>query len=622
MIALGHGGGGSGMRTIGWAALIGLVWLGAAASQAQTTQPMPAISIHGQPKYPPGFTRLDYVNPDAAKGGDVTLGTIGTFDSLNPFILKGVTAAGAGSIYETLMTRAGDDPESDYGLVAESIEVPADRSWAIFTLRPEARFHDGVPITAADLVWTFETLISKGAPHYRTYYADVDKAEALSERRVKFTFKVAGNRELPGIVGELPILPKHYWEGRDFEKTTLEPPLGSGPYRIETVDPGRSIRLRRVEDYWGAKLPINIGRSNFGSLRYVYYRDTSIVFEAFKAGEIDWRIESNSKDWATGYDFPAARAGLVERDHIRTLNPNRPQLFVYNLRRPQFQDRRLRQALGYAFDFEWMNKNLFYGQYAQPASYWPNSELAASGLPKGEELKILERYRGRVPEEVFTKEYTLPTTDGSGNLRDNVREALRLLAEAGWQVKDGKLVSAKGEPLQFEILYASAGIERVILPFVKNLERLGVKATPRLVDVAQFQNRVDDFDFDMIIGGWPQSASPGNEQRDFWGSASADTKGGRNEGGIKDPVVDELIELVIAAPDRPSLVERTHALDRVLLWGYYAIPQIYDPSFRVAYWDKFGRPPKPPGYTTGFDSWWVDPAKAASLDARKAQVKN
>ncbi|MBI1778491.1 MAG: ABC transporter substrate-binding protein [Proteobacteria bacterium] len=603
-------------------AALALCLAGEAHAQAPT-QTLHAISIHGTPKYGSDFKQLDYVNPDAPRGGEVILGAPGTYDSLNPFILKGVPAAGAGSIYDSLMTRSGDDPESDYGLVAESIEVPDDRSWALFTLRPEARFHDGTPITAADVVWTLETLKSKGSPHYRSYYADVDKAEALDDRRVKYTFNVANNRELPGIVGELPILPRHYWQSRDFEKTTLEPPLGSGPYRIEAVDPGRSIRLRRVEDYWGNRLPINVGRYNFGLLRYEYYRDPSIAFEAFKAGAIDFRREVSSKDWATGYDLPAARAGLILRDHVRTLNPNRPQVLVFNTRRPLFQDRRVRQALGYAFDFEWMNKNLFYGIYGRPASYWPNSGLAATGLPQDEELAILERYRGRVPEEVFTREFKLPTTDGSGNLRDNVREALKLLGEAGWLIKNGKLTNTKGEAFQFEILYAQPGLDRIILPFAKNLERLGVTASVRLVDVAQFENRTDAFDYDMIIGGPAQSASPGNEQRDFWSSTAADTRGSRNESGVKDPVVDELIDLVIAAGDRKSLVQRTHALDRVLLWGFYMIPQLYDPTTRIAYWDKFGRPPTAPAYGIGFaDTWWVDAAKAASLAERKAAVKN
>ncbi|MBM3548444.1 MAG: ABC transporter substrate-binding protein [Alphaproteobacteria bacterium] len=592
------------------------------AAWAQT-QHLHAISIHGTPKYGPDFKQLEYVNPDAPKGGEITLGGFGTFDSLHPFILRGVPAAGSGLTYDSLMTQVGDDPDTDYGVIAESVEVPADRSWATFKLRSEARFHDGRPITAADVAWTFETLTTKGAPVYRSYYGDVSKVEVVDERRVKFSFKNLDNRELIGNVGNLRILPRHYWQERDFEKPTLEPPLGSGHYRVEAVDPGRSIRYRRVEDHWAARLPINIGRFNFGGIRYEYYRDTAVSFEAFKAGAIDFRTENESKLWAEGYDVPAVRNGLIKREEFKTLNPRRPQGFVFNLRRPQFQDRRVRQALGYAFDFEWMNKSLFFGQYAKLASYFPSSEFAATGLPQGEELAILERYRGRVPDEVFTKEYMPPTTDGSGNLRDNVRHALRLLGEAGWQIKGGKLTNAKGETFQFEIISAQAGIDRVVLPFTKNLERLGITASLRIIDTAQYSNRMDNFDFDMVLGGAQQRASPGNEQREYWGSASADTRGGVNIGGIKDPVIDELAELVINAPNRDTLVQRTRALDRVLLWGYYMIPQFYEPATRIAYWDKFGRPAVTPKYTLGFtDTWWIDPAKAANLDQRKTSIRN
>ena len=590
------------------------------------TQRLHAIAIHGEPKYGPDFKRLDYVKPDAPKGGEVILGSPGqfrTYDTLNGFTLKGVPAAGLGLIYNTLLTGTGDDPEGRYGMVAESLEVPEDRSWVVFTLRPEARFHDGKPITAGDVVWTFETLMTKGNPQYRIMLADVDKAERLDDRHVKFTFKVAGNRELPGLVGSISILPKHYWEGRDFERTTLEPPLGSGPYRIDAIDRGRSISYRRVDDYWADTLPIMVGRYNFGIIRYDYYRDLQIDFEAFKGGSIDFREEYVAKDWATAYDTPALRAGLIKRDEIPNQNPGRTQGFVYNMRRPLFQDHRVRQALGYAFDFEWMNKTLFYGTYVRVDSYWSNSELAATGLPQGDELAILERYRGRIPDEVFAKEYRPPVTDGSGNLRDNVREALKLLGEAGWQIKGGKLVNAKGEPFQFEIFYLQAGLERIILPFAKNLERLGITANPRLVDSAQYENRLQDFDFDMMIGGAGMPLSPGVEQRALWSSESANTRGSANLGGVRDPVVDELVQLVIDAPDRKSLIQRTRALDRVLLWGFYMIPQYTVPTFRIAYWDKFARPLTPPKYGVGFlDTWWVDADKAASLEQRKAAMKN
>lgn len=616
------------LKHFGAVALAVLAWsIAASEAAAQTsTRRLHAIAIHGEPKYGPDFKHLDYVNPDAPRGGQVTLGSPGqfrTYDSLNAFILKGVPAAGLGLMYNTLMTSTGDDPEGKYGLVAESLEVPDDRSWVTFKIRPEARFHDGKPITAADVAWTFETLMTKGNPQYRFMFADVEKAEAIDERQVKFTFKVANNRELPGTVGGLPILPRHYWEGRDFEKTTLDPPLGSGPYRIDSLDQGRSITYRRVEDYWADKLPIMVGRYNFGTIRYDYYRDLTVDFEAFKGGTIDFREEYTAKDWALSYDTPAARAGLIKRDEPRSENPGRAQGFVFNTRKPLFQDRRVRQALGYAFDFEWLNKTLFYDSYVRVNSYWSYSELASTGLPEGDERAILETYRGRVPDEVFTKEYKPPVTDGSGSLREGIREALRLLKEAGWETKGGKLTNAKGEPFQFEIFYLQAGLDRIILPFTKNLERLGIVANVRLVDSAQYEARLRNFDFDMMIGGAGQSLSPGNEQRDLWTSAAAKTPGSANLGGVSDPAIDELVQLVIAAPDRKTLVARTRALDRVLLWGFYMIPQYTVRTFRIAYWDKFDRPATRPKYAVGFlDTWWIDPAKAASLDARKSAMKN
>ena len=573
------------LKQIGAPALAALAVLGPAPLPAQTTQQLHAIAIHGEPKYGPDFKQLDYVNPEAPRGGQVTLGSPGqfrTYDSLNGFILKGVPAAGLGLLYSSLLTGTGDDPEGRYGMVAEGLEVPGDRSWVIFTLRPEARFNDGRPITAADVAWTFDTLISKGNPQYRFLYADVEKAEVLDERRVKYTFKVADNRELPGMVGGLPVLPKHYWEAREFDKTTLEPPLGSGVYVIDTLDRGRSITYRRLENHWADKLPIMRGRYNFGTIKYDYYRDMQIDFEAFNGGSIDFREENTAKDWATAYDTPAVRGGLIKRDEIRNQNPARAQGFVFNTRRPIFQDRRVRQALGYAFDFEWLNKTLFYDSYVRVDSYWANSELASRGLPEGEERTLLERYRGRIPDEVFTTEYRPPKTYGSGNIRDNLREGLRLLKEAGWENKGGKLANARGEPFQFEIFYLQSGLDRIILPFAKNLERFGVTVNVRIVDSAQYENRLNNFDFDMMIGGTGQSLSPGSEQRALWGSEAAATNGSANLGGVRDPVIDELVELVVGAKDRKELVVRTRALDRVLLSSYYMIPQYTAPNWRIA----------------------------------------
>src|SRR5262245_1408847 len=569
--------GGGSMRWMGpllLSLLLFLGWVGPAAPQTGGLKVTtgPGISMHGDLKYPPGFTHFQYVNPDAPKYGSVKLAAIGTFDTLNPFVLKGVPATGLGGVFDTLTVASEDEPFSQYGLVAESIEMPQDRSWVAFTLRPQARFHDGSPITVEDVIWTFDALKAKGRPFYRSYYAQVVKAEKVGDRKVRFTFGPGDNRELPLIVGQLPVLSRTYWAQRDFEKTTLEPPLGSGAYRVESLDPGRSITYRRVKDYRAAKLPVNVGRHNFDSIRYDYYRDTTVAIEALKAGEYDFRLENVAKNWATAYNIPAVTRGLLKKEEIANEVPTGMQGFVLNTRRPLFQDARVRRALAYAFDFEWSNKNLFYGAYTRTKSYFSNSELASSGLPTPEELKILEPLRGKVPDEVFTKEYQPPSTDGSGNIREGAREALRLLAEAGWTVKGQRLVNARGEPMQFEILLDDPTWERIALPFAKNLERLGITARVRVVDAAQFEKRQDDFDFDVIVGLWPQSLSPGNEQREFWGSQAADARGSRNLAGIKDPAVDRLIELLIQAPDRPSLVARTRALDRVLLWGAYVIP--------------------------------------------------
>lgn len=580
----------------------------------------PAISMYGDLKYPPGFKHFQYANPDAPKGGDVKMAAFGTYDTLNPFTLKGVPAAGLGEMFDTLMVGAADESFSYYGLVAETIETPADRSWATFTLRPEARFHDGTLMTADDVLWTFETLKTKGQPFYRSYYGNVAKVEKLGERKVKFTFSPGDNRELPLILGQLPVLSKAHWGKRDFEKTTLEPGLGSGAYKIESFEPGRSITYRRVKDYWAAKLPVKVGTDNFETIRYDYYRDTNVAIEALKAGQYDLRLENVAKNWATAYTGPAVTQGLIKREEIKNEIPTGMQGFVFNTRRPVFQDPRVRRALGYAWDFEWTNKNLFYGAYARTKSYFSNSELASSGLPGPDELAILEPLRGKVPEDVFTKEYQPPVTDGSGNNREGAREALRLLAEAGWTVKGGKLANAKGEPLAFEILIDEPTWERIVLPFVKNLERLGITARVRNVDAAQYQKRIDDYDFDMLVTVWRQSLSPGNEQRDFWGSASATTPGTRNLAGIRDPGIDKLIELVIQAPDRKALIARTRALDRVLLWGYYVIPHYHLQAFRVAYWDRFSRPAVAPKHTFGFDSWWIDAKKDAALQKRKGET--
>ncbi len=580
------------------------------------------MSMYGDLKYKAGFKHFDYTNPDAPKGGDVKLSALGTFDNLNPFILKGVPAAGIGEAFDALMVQSSDEPFSQYGLIAETIEVPADRSWVAYTLRPEARFHDGTPVTADDVVWTMETLKTRGHPFYRSYYAKVVKAEKAGERKVTFRFAPGDNRELPLIVGQMPVLSRAYWSKRDFEKTTLEAPLGSGPYKVESVSPGRSITYRRVKDYWGAKLPVNAGRHNFETIRYDYYRDTTVSLEAFKAGEYEFRLENVAKNWATGYSGPAVSQGLIKKETVQNEVPTGMQGFVYNTRRLIFADPRVRQALGYAFDFEWTNKTLFYGAYTRTKSYFSNSELASRGQPGPDELKVLEPFRGKVPAEVFTKAYEPPATDGSGNIRENLKAALDLLKDAGWVVKGQKLVNARtGEPMTFEVLLADPAFERITLPFVKNLERLGVVARVRTVDTAQYQNRLDAFDFDMTVSVWGESLSPGNEQRDNWSAEAARIKGSRNLAGVSDPVVDQLVDLVVSAPDRPTLVARTRALDRVLVRGFYVIPHWHIQAWRVAYWDKFERPRISPKYALGFpDAWWVDAQKEAALGRRKSEL--
>jgi microcin C transport system substrate-binding protein len=593
--------------------------LGVASAAAAVTTP--GMSLFGDLKYGPDFQHFDYVNPDAPKGGTVRYSAIGTFDTLNPFVIKGVPAAGIGEIFDTLTVRSEDEPESSYGLVADKIELAPDRLSVLYTIRKEARFHDGTPMTPEDVVWTFETLRAKGQPMYRSYYGDVTKVEKEGERGVRFTFKSAENRELPQIIGEMPVLSKAYWSGRDFTKTTLDAPLGSGPYKIESLDPGRSITYRRVPDYWAADLPVNKGRFNPDVIHYDYYRDATIALEAFKAGQYDIRLENSSKDWATGYDSPALRAGLIKKEQIPNQLPAGMQGFGYNLRRPIFQDPRVREALAYGFDFEWSNKELFYGAYQRTRSYFDNSELAATGVPQGQELQILEKFRGQIPDKVFTTEYDPPKYDGSGNIRDGLRAALKLLKEAGWTFKGEKLVNDEtGQPFEFEILLDNPQFERIVLPFTKNLERMGITARVRTVDTAQYEKRMETFDYDMALVAFGQSLSPGNEQRDYWGSQAADEEGSRNLLGIKSKVVDELIEGLIRAPDRPSLVAHTRALDRVLQYGYYVIPHYHISAFRVAYWDKFRRPATSPKYALGLDTWWIDPTAEQTVEAKKGEV--
>jgi microcin C transport system substrate-binding protein len=592
---------------------------------ARAADPVPShgISMYGDLRYPADFTHFSYVNPDAPKGGNLVLSAVGTtFDTLNPFVLRGVPAAGVGLVYQTLAENSQDEPFAEYGLIAETIATPDDRSFVEYRLREDARWHDGRPVTVDDVVFSFDILRTKGAPLYRVYYADVERAEKVDERHVRFLFKGSFNRELPLIMGQLPVLPAHWWQERDFEAPSLEPPLGSGPYRVDRVESGRSVSYALVEDWWAKDIPVMKGRYNYGRIRYDYYRDANIAFEAFKAGAFDWQVESSAQRWVTGYDIPAVRQGLLIKEEIERESGGVMQGFWLNQRRDQFKDRRVREALGYAFDFEWSNRTLFYDQYTRCNSYFSGSSVfAATGLPEGAELALLEPYRDQLPPELFTQAFTLPVTDGSGNNRPQLRRALELLKEAGWEVRDRRMVEvATGKPMRFEILLDSPLFERIAGPFVKNLERLGIAATVRTVDSAQYQNRVTAFDYDVIAQIIGQSLSPGNEQREYWGSQAATQQGSRNYAGIADPVVDAMIEKVIYADSREALETACRAMDRVLLWGYHLIPHWYGPFDRLARWDKFGRPEQMPRYSIDLFSWWIENQRATQVEQAKSEL--
>ena len=580
------------------------------------------VAMHGDLKYPQGFPHFKYVNPNAPKGGLVRRHAIGSFDTFNNFIIKGNGAAGTGYIYNSLMTGSADEAFSQYGELAELVYVPKNRSWVAFKLRKEARWHDGAPITADDVIWTFNTLIDKGSPFFRFYYASVAKVTKIAKRVVRFDFKPGENRELPLILGQLTVLPKHYWKTRDFNKTTLEPPLGSGPYKIKSFESGRSIIIERVKDYWGANLPVHRGNYNFDRIRFDYYRDQTIALEAFKAGEYDYRAENSSKAWATAYKFKAVRNGWINKKEIAHSRSSGMQAFVFNTRRNIFRDKRVRQALAYGFDFEWSNMNLFYGQYARTHSFFSNTELAATELPSPQELNILKPYKGRIPKEVFTKVYRAPKGGGPRQMRRNLRLANKLLIAADWIIREGtRTHKITGKTLTFEVLLVSPLFERIVLPFKQNLKKLGIQVNVRTVDPSQYRRRLQTYDFDVIVGGWGQSLSPGNEQRNFWGSIAADIEGGRNLIGIKDPVIDELIEQIIAAPNREDLILNVKCLDRVLQWGHWVIPHWHAKYDRVAYWNKFGRPSITPTQGNQFSTWWVDSKRDAALKGKLASAK-
>jgi microcin C transport system substrate-binding protein len=594
----------------------------ASSAGAQDGEWRHGTNLIGDPKYPAGFSRFDYVNPDAPKGGAVRLSETGSFDSLNFVPPRGTVAAGLGLIYDTLMAASLDESSTEYGLLAEAMKYPADYSSVTYRLRESAKWHDGKPLTADDVVWSFNTL-KETNPQQAFYYQHVIKAEATAPNEVTFSFDVTGNRELPHIVGQLLILPRHYWEGadsrgakRDVTQSTLEAPLGSGPYKIKSVTAGRTIIYERVPDYWGKDLPVNIGANNFDEVRYEYFRDETVELEALKADQLDWRVETTARVWATGYDVPQVKDGRIKLEKFEEpYNGSGLMMgFIFNLNRDKFKDPRVRRAFNFVFPYEEINKTIFYGSYTRLKSYFDGLDFASKGLPEGRELEILNEVKDQVPPEVFTEEYFNPVGAKTSDERANLRRALALFKEAGWELKGGKLVNADGAQMNVEFLMNGPLYEKIALRYQTQLGKVGIELSIRPVDSSQYERRLISRDFDMIITGWAQSMSPGNEQFEFFGSQSADREGSRNYGSVRNPAVDALIRKVVQAPDRAELEAATAALDRVLLWNHYLVPGWTLAAARVAYWDRFGHPDPLPEFSTGFPTiWWWDEEKAAKV---------
>lgn len=570
------------------------------------------MAMNGDLKYPNGFTHFEYVNPDAPKGGYFVTDALGTFDSFNPFAIKGNSAQGLGLLFDTLTSQSLDEPFSEYGVLAEYMELSPKKDAITFYINKKARFHDGKPVTAEDVAYSFNALVSIPNPIYKRYYSDVTEVKVLDTHTVKFVFKDGNNVELPMILGQLTVIPKHWWEKKDLSKSFMDVPLGSGPYKIKDFQSGKFIVYERNKEYWGRDIPANKGSFNYDYVKYDYYRDRTVGLEAFKAGEYDFRQENTAKSWATLYTGDVFDEGLIKKKEIAHENPAGMQAFFFNMRRDLFKDRRVRQAISLAFDFEWANKKLFYGQYIRNDSFFTNSDMAARGKPSEAELALLEPLRDKLRPEVFGEVYRHPKTDGSGQFRKLRREASRLLKEAGWKVQKGKLIK-DGKPFEFEILLVLPDFERIVMPFKKNLEKLGITLNIRTVDTSQYLNRMRDYDYDMVIGTIPQSLSPGNEQRYFFHSTAADTPGTRNFMGLKHPAVDVLIEKIINAPTREELITACRAMDRVLLQEHFAIPNWHINKFRVAYWNKFSHPEISPKYAIGINTWWIDSQKAEKL---------
>ncbi|MCC0807067.1 ABC transporter substrate-binding protein [Methylobacterium sp. W2] len=609
------------------ASLAVVAFVGGARAAPDGGQWAHAFTLMGEPKYPAGFKQFDYADPKAPKGGLVRLGAQGGFDNFNLVVagLKGDLEGGVAQIYDTLMTESLDEPFTSYGLLAEGVRIADDLSSVSYRLRENARWHDGKPITPEDVVWSYETL-KANSPFYAAYYQTVAKGEVTGPREVTFTFTEKGNRELPQVLGQLRVLPKHWWTGKDAEgrqrdatQTTLEIPLGSGPYRIAKFEAGRSVTYERVPDYWGADLPVNVGRNNFGTMRNEYFRDATVLIEALKGDLFDFRAENVARNWATAYDeFPAVKEGRLIKEEFPDRGNGIMQAFVFNTRKAKFADERVRRAFNLAMNFEEMNRALFFGLYKRIDSYYFGSELASSGLPQGAELAILDGVKDKVPPSVFTTPYTNPVNGTPDAVRGNLREAVRLLKEAGYELRDGRMTNVKtAEPLTVEFLEFQSVFERVVLPFSAQLKLIGIQTSLRVIDQAQYQNRLRAFDFDVTTSSWGQSLSPGNEQREYWGSAAADKQGSRNLIGIKDPAIDTLIEAVIFAKDRPGVLAATHALDRVLLAHNFVVPQWASNVSRTLRWNRFGHPATLPLYgSSGFPTtWWYDEALAAKTGA-------
>lgn len=591
--------------------------VGPAALAAAPLSPTPGYALLGKPALAPDFDHFPYVNPAAPKGGEIVLSAVGTFDNLNPFIVRGTAPDDIGLCWDSMLVPDPDEPDVAYAHLARSMTVAPDHRSATFVLRDAARFNDGSPVTAEDVAWTFTTLRDKGRPFYRQYYADVASVRVDGPKTVTFLFRTDRDRELPMILGEMPVLPEHWWAGRDFSAPLTDAPLGSGPYRVEKADFGRTLIMARVPDWWAKDRPTGKGLYNFDRRRTEFFRDPTVAFEAFKAGQITFRRENISKQWATGYDFPALRDGLVRKAAFPVHLPVGMQGFAMNTRRAVFADPRVREAMTLAFDFQWTNKTLFYGLYRRTTSYFQGSDFASSGLPSPDELRLLDPWKSILPPALFTTPFTLPVTDGSGNDLPQLRAALKLLEAAGWHVRDRKLVNAAGAPMRFEILAADPAFQRVLVPYATQLSHLGIDAQVRIVDPAQYQERMNNFDYDMTVVVVPESDSPGNEQIDDWSCGSAKQIGSDNLMGVCSPAVDALVRDIVNAPDRDSLLTATHALDRVLLWGWYVVPNWYLDSVWAAWWDKLGHPAAPVRTGVELNAWWEDPARAAALAARQ-----